>query len=105
MSEQPKCDTCTHWEKWYEGSTTFPPLGDCTRMPPTAQSTITEIIAIEEGESNQFYHRGLFPCTRGMDRCGEHTISAEVIEDLADETELAENVETLEKVAKILDKP
>ncbi len=99
MSEQAKCDTCIHWEKWYEGSEVSSPLGDCTRMPPTAQSTITEIIATEEGARNQFYHRGLFPCTRGMDRCGEHAPLAESIEKV-EETDAQENGQ--DELAKIM---
>lgn len=100
-----KCDTCAHWHKWFDGSDIFPPLGDCMRMPPTAQSTITEIIAIKEGQRNQFYHRGIFPNTKDSDYCGEHELSDEAIMDkikLEEAREKEEEISDEETLAKIM---
>ena len=66
------CEDCAWWNRFYKGDDVNQSIGDCMRHPPTAESTISKTVPVE-GIREVYFHRGIFPCTRPTDYCGEHT--------------------------------
>ncbi len=64
------CKDCKWWNEFYGGDGVNLSIGDCMRHPPTAESTVSKTVPVE-GIRETFFHRGIFPCTRPTDYCGE----------------------------------